>query len=291
MKTTALLFVTMVLVQMQSFAQCANQLNIYSFTWGGKNYEVVKEMQTWSNAASCAVERGGYLAEINDLEEQNAVYDAIINGAGVSPTYTSVPNGGGIAYIWIGATDQAEEGTWLWDGNNDGTGINFWFGQGANGSGNGGSVGGAYFNWGGTSTGTPKEPDNYGSGQDHAAIGLAGWPSGTNLLGIAGEWNDIIGSSALYYVIEKESGVGINNGGSEHKFRVFPNPIKNKLCVEGDCSVKNHGFKILDYTGRTIMHGYFENDNNEIYVEALPKGIYFLKIDGESLFTFKFIKS
>jgi len=63
------------------------------------------------------------------------------------------------------------------------------------------------------------------------------------------------------------------------------------LHVGGDCSVKNYGFKILDYTGRTIMHGYFENDNNEIYVEDLPQGIYFLKIEEDSHFTFKFIKS
>ena len=90
--------------------------------------------------------------------------------------------GGGIAYVWIGATDQQTEGTWLWDGNNDNTGGNFWIGQGTNGSGNGAAVGGAFFYWGGTSTGTPNEPDDYANAQDHAAIGLAGWPSGTNLL-------------------------------------------------------------------------------------------------------------
>ena len=73
-------------------------------------------MKTFSDAAAYAVERGGYLVEINSLEEQNTVFDAIINGAVVSPNYITISNGGGIAYVWIGATDNFAEGTWLWDG-------------------------------------------------------------------------------------------------------------------------------------------------------------------------------
>ncbi len=187
------------------FSQCADTSNIFEFTFNGKNYEVVKELKSWDAAAACAVERGGYLVEINDQAEQDAVYDAIINGAGVSPTYISISNGGGIAYVWIGATDKDVEGTWLWDGDNDNAGINFWDGEGAAGAGNGTPVGGAYNNWGGSSTGTIKEPDNWGTGQNQAAIGLAGWPSGTTILGIPGEWNDINGTNAIYYVIEYDN--------------------------------------------------------------------------------------
>jgi len=105
---SALLFGTAVLAQ-----PCANQGNIYSFSHNGKNYEVVKEMKTWENSSVCAVERGGYLVEINDEAEQAAVFDAIINGAVVSPTYTASPYGGGIAYVWIGTTDRQTEGTWF----------------------------------------------------------------------------------------------------------------------------------------------------------------------------------
>jgi len=58
-------------------AQCASAANIYSFTYNGKNYEVVRQNTTWINAASCAVTRGGYLAEINNASEQTAIYNEL----------------------------------------------------------------------------------------------------------------------------------------------------------------------------------------------------------------------
>lgn len=270
------------------FSQCADVSNIYSFSYGGKNYEVVKEKKTWVNASACAVERGSYLVEISDNDEQAAVYNAI-NSASVSSTYTSVSNGGGIAYIWIGATDLFNEGTWLWDGNNDNNGTNFWVGQGTNGLGGGSSVGELYHNWGGKSTGTPKEPDNYGSGQDYAAIGLSGWPSGTTTLGIAGEWNDIIGSSLLYFIIEKDQNVSVNNEIFQNGLQVFPNPSKGQLYVEGLNINEKNVYVIYDITGRVVANDVLIN-NNEIKVHSLTKGIYYLKIGGTSHRFLKFIK-
>ena len=210
---------------------CADPSNIYTFLYNGKTYEVVQEMKSWSDAAGCAIERGGYLVEINSLEEQNAVYDAIINGAGVSTTYTVVADGGGVAYVWIGATDKVTEGTWLWDGNNDDSGINFWVGQGTAGNGTGAPVGGNYVNWGGTSTGVWKEPDDFNSNQYAAAIGLKGWPGGTGTLGIAGEWNDINILNVLYFVVEKDDATGFGPGNSIDPVEVFPNPATQKISV------------------------------------------------------------
>ena len=186
----------------KAFSQCADSTKIYTFTFEGKKYEVVQELKKWDAAAACAVERGGYLVEINNAAEQKAVFNAIMNGAKVSPSYVSVSTGGDIAYVWTGASDKKTEGTWLWDGNKDGRGIFFWSGQGAKGSKNGKAIMNAYYNWGGSSKGTPNVPDNYGTVENSGALALSGWPSKTTNIGIAGEWNDLMGSTLLYYVIE-----------------------------------------------------------------------------------------
>ena len=273
-------FVLLFALHMNLFSQCADSANVYTFTYGGKVYEVIRQTMTWADAAACAVERGGYLVEVNDEAEQAAVYDAIINGAAVSPTYTTIANGGGIAYVWIGATDQQAEGTWLWDGNNDNTGINFWTGQGSNGAGDGAPVGGAYHNWGGKSTGVVKEPDNFGGGQHHAAIALSGWPSGTTMLGIAGEWNDIIGSSLLYFVVEKDSGtIGMNAVPELRTIECWPNPARGKLFFSEECSL----VEVYSICGR-LLRQYF--NTREIPTDDLAPNIYFIRMTaGERVVT------
>ena len=262
------------------FSQCANQSNIYTFTYNGKQYEVVKEQKTWANAAACAVARGGYLAQIGSAGENTAVYNAIV-AAGVSSTYTVVNDGGGIAYVWIGATDQATEGTWLWDGNNDGAGTNFWNGQGNAGAGGGSAANGCYFNWGDTHLGQPDEPDNYQNIQDGGAMGLASWP-----YGIAGEWNDISMSNSLYYVIEYDSTTGINNPKKHSHTSVFPNPANDKLKIVNDDPWNSiASLNISNQLGEIVFaQQNFSSTDLSIDTTGMENGIYFLCIayrDGE----------
>ncbi len=166
---------------------CASPDNIYAFTYDGKNYEVVREQRTWEEAAVCAVERGGYLAEINDEAENTAIFDELINNASIFPhiSMTVALDGGGASYVWIGGNDIATEGAWVWDGNNDGTTTQFWMGDFT-----GAPVDGLYNNWG-------DEPDDFGDGQDGLGLALTDWP-----FGVAGQWNDVSDTNTIYYVIE-----------------------------------------------------------------------------------------
>ncbi len=165
-------------------AQCASSSNIYSFVYSGKTYEIVKENKTWIEASACAVSRGGILAEINDVAEQNAIFTELNSNAGITASNTVAPDGGGGAYVWIGGNDLSVEGNWVWDGNNDNNSTQFWMGTST-----GNSVGGLYNNWG-------NEPDDW-NGQDALALSLNGWP-----LGVESEWNDVDHTNTLYYVIE-----------------------------------------------------------------------------------------
>ena len=209
--------------------------------YDGKKYEIVKESKNWSVAAACAVERGGYLVEINSLGEQNAIFSEI-SKAGISINYKPINDGGGTSYLWIGATDKYEEGKWIWDGKNSGDGVNFWNGQGAGGSGNGKAVDGKFVNWGGASTGTFKEPDDYFSNQDAAAMALSGWPSGTTFMGIAGEWNDISIQNEIYYIIEydaKKSKLKVNKGNNSGEYAVG-----EQVTVTADPPAGNYVFSV-----------------------------------------------
>jgi hypothetical protein len=168
------------------------------FSHDGHSYLIVKELKTWVDAASDAKSRGGYLVEIDNQAEQDAVYLAITK-SGVATNYVAIPDGGGAAYLWLGGSDRYGEGSWLWNGaNQSGTFPLFWLGDET-----GSAVGGAFVNWGGKSTGTCNEPDNFTDssvspkGQSAAAIAISNWPYGK-----AGEWNDIAETNKLYYVVE-----------------------------------------------------------------------------------------
>ncbi len=156
---------------------------IVSFTHNGKNYEIVKDNQNWVDAAAFAVSRGGFLAEINDINEQNAVFDKLKTT--IVASNTVAPDGGGASYVWIGGNDMDTEGKWMWDGNNDQVGNQFWSGTQS-----GTSVDNRFNNWG-------NEPDDFGSGQDALGLAITDWP-----LGVAGQWNDVRDNNKLYFLIE-----------------------------------------------------------------------------------------
>lgn len=187
MKTKAKKVLVLTIFQLSmyiTFGQCASSSNVHSFSYKGKTYEIIKENKTWVEASACAKKRGGILVEINDADEQNAIYSELVSKAHINNNNTIAQDGGGGAYVWIGANDFATEGNWVWDGNNDKKVTLFWVGDQS-----GKSIDGLFNNWG-------DEPDDYG-GQDALALSLNGWP-----LGEAGQWNDVDLNNELYFVIE-----------------------------------------------------------------------------------------
>lgn len=284
-RTKLLLLGILTVLTPKSFGQdCARPENVFSFMFLGKKYEIVKELYNWNTASLCAADRGGYLVHINSGEEQDTVFRSILYGAKVSPTYKPVNDGGGTSYVWIGATDKATEGTWLWDGDNDGTGAHFWSGQGLAGSGTGTSVAGLYNNWGGASVNPNNqnrrmEPDNYGSGQDCGAMALTVWPASTGGLGIAGEWNDISGSSALFFVVEYDSSSSIHPEELRQSLNVFPNPASDKLYISSsDYQQPIVSIRISNILGSTVYEkkGMLVLEHT-VNLREYPPGLYFLQ--------------
>ena len=260
-----------------TFGQCVSPSNVVTVTIQGKTYEVVKEMKNWADAAACAVERGGYLVRINDSAEMQAVYNAIVVTAAVPANYTAVMDGGGVAYVWIGATDKFTEGTWMWDGNNDGNGTLFWTGEGSAGANNGSAVIGAYINWGGTGSGQAKEPDDFGSGQDAAAIGLEAWPAGSGSLGIAGEWNDIALTNSLYFVIEYDSsGVGTNSRGAVPDMKIIHDVANNVIHVSTPGVEDVYTISLYNLLGSCILSKTYSGTHCQLNLPRAAGSIYLI---------------
>ena len=254
------------------FAQCANPANIYSFSYGGKTYELVKEKKSWTDAAACAVSKGGYLVQIDDANEQTAMVNAL-TASGISTTYNPIADGGGTSYIWLGATDKVTEGTWIWDGNNDGSGTNFWNGEGSAGQNNGAIVSGMYVNWGGKAAGTINEPDNFNGVQDGAALALTGWPAGGSTFGAAGEWNDINITNTNYYIIEYGTSTGYTQPSAVPVFGVYPNPARSAITITTTEEIQS--VKILNAQG-VMVYEFSEKlpASCEIPVVRFSSGIY-----------------
>src|SRR5262245_33094359 len=172
----------------------------FEFLHAGHGYQVVTQGRTWQAAANNAVSRqrfgvAGHLAVIENAAENTAIFNQLIaNIPAAQFVNTRAPDGGNGFFVWIAANDLAVEGNWIWDGEGDGTGQQFWQGLGNAG---GSPVGGQYHNWG-TFNGGPWEPDNGAGGlQDAGGIALANYPRG-----LAGQWNDVRADNSLYYIVE-----------------------------------------------------------------------------------------
>jgi len=171
-----------------------------NFTYAGHTYEIVKTALSWQDASTAAQNSGGYLANIGSIAENHEIYSRLyrcIEQNEYANTETTMSNGGGASYVWIGANDvgAANEGTWRWTGSNQ----NFWTGTFQD----GGPVGNAFNSWGRNTNEEQREPDNAGNNQDAAALAITRWPIGSGSRGQTSQWNDLITATELYYIIER----------------------------------------------------------------------------------------
>lgn len=181
--------------------------SVYAFTVNGKSYEIVKVNMTWTAAAACAVSKGGKLAEVLSKQENDSLYHYAKNKAGINTGSTTAPDGGGASYIWIGGNDIQNEGKWIWDGDGNLSGPQFWQGDYLNGN----PVGGYFNAWGSVNGG---EPDN-SLEQDGLGLALTPWP-----YGLAGEWNDISLNNQLYFIIEYTTPLSVPNTLSQENYHI-----------------------------------------------------------------------
>ena len=161
---------------------------------GNDHYYLPTLACTWSEAESLAVQLGGHLAGVTSAEEQGFLTSTF-----------------GESLIWIGLTDEAVEGTWVWSSGEPVTYTNWAGGQPS------GNTGQDYaqMNWGGTGLW-----DDYGPAMIPGLIELVAAPNPSVVETILGSRNTLIqgnligtdasGAAALG---NASSGVQISNAG------------------------------------------------------------------------------
>ncbi|MFP9100667.1 T9SS type A sorting domain-containing protein [Flavobacterium sp. RHBU_24] len=260
MKKKLLLLLPLLLLSQYGEAQCADVQNVFAFIYDGKTYEIIKENKTWVNAAACAVSRGGYLAEVNSIEENNAIFNQLAQ-AGVSAADTPASDGFS-SYVWLGGNDISGEGNWIWNGNNDTTTTAFWQGTFT-----GSAVNGHFNNWGN------NEPDNWGTGTGQDGLGMAvvAFPNGP-----AGSWNDVKHTNVLYFVVEYSTILG-SGIAANATVSVYPNPATDIVKISAAVPVK--AVTLYTLTGQVVQPLHKDNwANGEISVVNLNAGIYIMNI-------------
>lgn len=142
------------------------------FSGTGHFYEFIATQRSWQNAREDAASRShqgmpGYLATITSASENEFIKGFSQRG-------------------WLGGSDIAQEGVWLWNGGPE-EGLVFW-----NGGGNGGPPTGAYANF------EIGEPNNQGAGEH----GLFMWGPSDGDGSSWGKWNDFPPTDLAGYWVE-----------------------------------------------------------------------------------------
>jgi hypothetical protein len=77
---------------------------------------------------------------------------------------------------------------------------------------------------------------------------------------------------------------------AETKFRIIPNPARDRINVKLTNSPGNAALHLVDASGRIILTQHKLTQNNEIDVHSYPPGMYFVIIwDMNNMYSAKFI--
>ena len=77
---------------------------------------------------------------------------------------------------------------------------------------------------------------------------------------------------------------GVEEETIENDFAIYPNPANNVLFVEthGRASLQTQTYRITNLMGQTILSGNITAETQQIIIENLPVGMYFITFAGET---------
>lgn len=83
---------------------------------------------------------------------------------------------------------------------------------------------------------------------------------------------------------------GIKEAQLEQKLQIYPNPAANELCLRSVKSLLGSTYVIRDLSGRMILKGSINAQEEKIQIQNLESGIYFVDLPGQAQASLKFVK-
>ncbi|MBR5527432.1 MAG: hypothetical protein IKV97_00400, partial [Clostridia bacterium] len=191
----------------------------------GHTYHVYDNDMTWMDAKAYCERIGGHLVTITSQEENDIVAGILVGD-----------------YYFIGATDEAQEGTWQWE--------------------NGESW--SYSGW------DRGEPNNGDGNQNHAAMYGHG-----NYDGRLGVWDDAWGTDSHGFVCEFDSLLEDGTGETGHTHTFTEEIIHQPTCTAGGskrftCSVCQYSFvQETDPLGHSMPEEWTEEIHPTVFAQGL----------------------
>lgn len=72
---------------------------------------------------------------------------------------------------------------------------------------------------------------------------------------------------------------GITTNNENKKISISPNPTNDFVKITTDLNLIGSKFNITDVAGRVVMNGVILHENQQVNLQALSNGVYFLNIE------------
>jgi type 1 glutamine amidotransferase len=102
---------------------------------------------------------------------------------------------------------------------------------------------------------------------------------------------DVIGNHGGrdFWVVKLSNTLGINEVNTNNLISIYPNPAINEINVKIDANIIGASYVIYDQLGRSVLIGKLTDENSDIDIRVLPKGIYVFSL-GNNYKSIKIIK-
>ncbi len=79
--------------------------------------------------------------------------------------------------------------------------------------------------------------------------------------------------------IDTTNTVGINKRIQKEEVKIYPNPASTVINVELSAELVNSEYRIYSISGKIVLQGRLDNNNTQLDITSLEKGLYFVEIE------------